>query len=73
MDKYLLNVACETKDKQSIQDALKGADVLLGLSAGNLVKAEWLVGMNADPLIMALANPTPEIDPALAIKTRPDA
>jgi len=73
MDKYLMNVACDTKDMNSIKDALKGADILLGLSAGNLVKPEWLEGMNKDPLVMALANPTPEIDPALAIKTRPDA
>jgi len=57
----------------SIKEALKDTDILLGLSAGNLVKQDWLLDMRPSPLIMALANPTPEIDPALAISVRPDA
>ena len=59
--------------ESSMAEMLNGADVFLGLSAGNLLKPEWLSGMNKNPLIMALANPTPEIDPALAKNARPDA
>ncbi|MBO6934898.1 MAG: NADP-dependent malic enzyme [Deltaproteobacteria bacterium] len=56
-----------------IVDLLKGADVMLGLSAGNLVQPEALKGMAKNPIIFALANPDPEIDYRLAQETRPDA
>jgi malate dehydrogenase (oxaloacetate-decarboxylating) len=46
--------------------ALDGADVFIGLSAGNTLKPEQVTMMAADPIIFAMANPTPEIDPALA-------
>lgn len=55
------------------KDALKGADVLLGLSKGNLLTPEDIMGMNSDPLIFALSNPTPEIMPDVVKKARPDA
>jgi malate dehydrogenase (oxaloacetate-decarboxylating) len=46
--------------------ALAGADVLIGLSAGNTLTVEHVRSMGTDPIIFAMANPTPEIDPALA-------
>jgi len=51
---------------------MRGADVFLGLSAGNLVKAEMVDSMSERPIVFALANPTPEIDPAEAKRVRPD-
>ncbi len=58
---------------RTLQEALHGADVFLGLSAAGALKAEWLPGMKENPLIFALANPTPEIMPEEARKIRPDA
>jgi malate dehydrogenase (oxaloacetate-decarboxylating)(NADP+) len=60
-------------DARSLGDVLVGADVFLGLSAPNVLKPEWLPQMAAKPLILALANPDPEILPELAKATRPDA
>ncbi len=58
---------------QTLPDVLPGADVFLGLSAPRVLKQEWL-GLLADkPMILALANPDPEIDPALVKAARPDA
>ncbi len=56
-----------------LPDVLAGADVFLGLSAPNVLKPEWLPLLAAKPLIMALANPDPEIMPDLAREHRPDA
>ncbi|UQD55199.1 NADP-dependent malic enzyme [Flavobacterium sp. K5-23] len=53
-------------------DALKGADVFLGLSAGNVLTPEMLLGMANDPIVFAMANPDPEIEYNLAIATRKD-
>ncbi len=58
---------------RSLQEVLPGADVFLGLSAAGVLKAEWLAGMAEKPLILALANPEPEIMPDLAKAVRPDA
>src|SRR3954463_7490752 len=60
-------------DARTLGDVLVGADVFLGLSAPNVLKPEWLPQMAAKPLILALANPNPEILPELAKKARPDA
>ena len=60
-------------DARTLEQALPGTDVFLGLSAPNVLKPEWLVHFNAKPLIMALANPDPEITPELAQLHRPDA
>ncbi|MBP7991418.1 MAG: NADP-dependent malic enzyme, partial [Rhodocyclaceae bacterium] len=60
-------------ESRTLKDALVGADVFMGLSAAGALKAEWLPPMNANPLIFALANPTPEIMPEEARKVRPDA
>jgi hypothetical protein len=56
-----------------LPDALPGADVFLGLSAPNVLKPEWLATMAEKPLILALANPDPEITPDAARAARPDA
>lgn len=60
-------------DQLTITQALQGADVFLGLSAGNILKEESLRLMADRPIIFALANPDPEIHPATAAKLRPDA
>jgi malate dehydrogenase (oxaloacetate-decarboxylating)(NADP+) len=54
-------------------EAIEGADIFLGLSAPNVLKPEMLQTMAPDPLVLALANPVPEIDPELARATRADA
>ena len=52
--------------KGSLADALAGADVFIGVSSANLVSADMIKGMNSDPIVFALANPVPEIDPDVA-------
>lgn len=56
----------------TLGEAAKGADVFLGLSAGNIFTPEMLLSMNNNPIVFAMANPVPEIDYNLAISTRPD-
>ncbi|MES2545071.1 MAG: NADP-dependent malic enzyme [Bacteroidota bacterium] len=56
----------------NLNDALKGADMFLGLSAGNILSPEMLVGMASNPIVFAMANPIPEIDYDIAIATRKD-
>jgi malate dehydrogenase (oxaloacetate-decarboxylating)(NADP+) len=58
---------------RKLADVIEGADIFLGLSAGGVLKPDLLKRMARDPLILALANPTPEIMPELAIAERPDA
>jgi malate dehydrogenase (oxaloacetate-decarboxylating)(NADP+) len=58
---------------QTLQDVLPGADVFLGLSAPRVLKAEWLPLFADKPLILALANPEPEILPEAVSAARPDA
>lgn len=62
------------KDTASVglAEAIKGADVFLGLSVGNILTPEMLLSMNSDPIVFAMANPVPEIDYNLAIATRDD-
>jgi malate dehydrogenase (oxaloacetate-decarboxylating)(NADP+) len=71
MDEYKSSFAVET-ELRTLSEAMQGADVFLGLSAGNLVKAEMVDSMSKRPIVFALANPTPEIDPAEAKRVRPD-
>lgn len=54
--------------KGTLADAMAGADVFIGVSAGNIVSEEMVKSMNKDAIIFAMANPTPEIMPDLAIK-----
>ncbi|CAM2157011.1 MULTISPECIES: NADP-dependent malic enzyme [Paraburkholderia] len=58
---------------RSLSEVIDGADVFLGLSAGGVLKAEMVKKMADKPLILALANPTPEIFPEIALEARPDA
>ncbi|MEM5388674.1 NADP-dependent malic enzyme [Paraburkholderia phymatum] len=60
-------------DARTLSDVIAGADVFLGLSAGGVLKQEMVKQMADKPLILALANPTPEILPELALEVRPDA
>ena len=55
-----------------LEQVLEGADVFVGLSKGNILKPENLLTMATNPIVFAMANPTPEIDYDLAIQTRKD-
>ncbi len=72
MDQYK-SIYAKRTDLRRLDQITEGADVFLGLSAAGVLKPEMLVSMADKPLIMALANPTPEIMPDLARKARPDA
>jgi malate dehydrogenase (oxaloacetate-decarboxylating)(NADP+) len=72
MDKWKAVYAQDT-DKRKLADVIDGADVFLGLSAPGVLKPDMAARMGPQPLIMALANPTPEIMPDEALKARPDA
>jgi len=56
----------------SLEEALKGADVFLGLSSGDILTPNMLLGMAPNPIVFAMANPDPEINYDLAIATRKD-
>ena len=60
-------------DRRTLTEALGGADVFLGLSAGGALKPEMVKDMAKGPIIFAMANPEPEIRPELAKAARPDA
>lgn len=59
-------------DKKTLDDAIDGADIFLGLSGPDLLSAEQLKKMAANPIVFACANPDPEIKPEIAHKTRDD-
>lgn len=58
--------------RRTLADAMQGADVFIGVSGPNLLKPEMLTSMAANPIVFALSNPDPEINPELAMKTRDD-
>ena len=66
-------VFAQPTTQRSLRDAIKGADVFLGLSAGGVLKADMVTTMAERPLIFALANPTPEISPEQVHAVRSDA
>ena len=72
MDPYKARFARETTAR-TLAEAIAGADVFLGLSAPRVVSQEMVRSMAERPLILALANPVPEIDPEEARAARPDA
>src|ERR1700710_2626870 len=72
MDKWKAVYAQKT-DKRKLADVIPGADIFLGLSAPNVLKPEMVKRMAEKPLVVALANPKPEIMPDEARKARPDA
>jgi len=72
MNPHKLGLAAETSSR-TLEEALKGADVFVGLSIANSVAPQMLSGMNGRPIVFALANPDPEITWEEAIAARPDA
>jgi malate dehydrogenase (oxaloacetate-decarboxylating)(NADP+) len=72
MDKWKAVYAQKT-DKRTLAEVIGGADIFLGVSAAGVLKPEMVAQMADKPLVMALANPTPEIMPDEARKVRPDA
>lgn len=60
-------------DARTLPEVLPGADIFLGLSAPRVFKPEWLPLLAPNPLILAMANPDPEILPELVYASRPDA
>ena len=71
LNEYKLPYAKAT-DARTLADALKGADVFIGVSKANTVTPEMLLSMAPTPIVFAMANPDPEIDFALAKATRSD-
>lgn len=71
MNPYKEEFANDTKAR-TLMDAMKGADVFIGLSAAGAVTPEMLMGMAKKPIVFAMANPDPEITPIEAKKARPD-
>ncbi|KAA9357320.1 NADP-dependent malic enzyme [Larkinella humicola] len=61
-----------TRDLYTLQEAMKGADVFIGLSKGNVVTQDMVRSMAKDAIVFAMANPTPEISYPEAVEARPD-
>jgi len=69
LNEYHLEIARITNPERlsgDLETALEGADFFIGVSKGNILKPEWIKKMSRKPVIFALANPVPEIDPELA-------
>jgi malate dehydrogenase (oxaloacetate-decarboxylating)(NADP+) len=71
MNKWKEQLACDTP-KRTLADALDGADVFIGVSSAGALSKEFLLKMNKDPIIFAMANPEPEIRPEVAKSIRDD-
>ena len=71
MNKYKERFVVDT-DCRTLADALRGADVFYGLSVANVMTPEMVKSMAEDPIIFAMANPDPEINPDLAKEARKD-
>ncbi len=72
LDPYKAPYAIET-NARTLEEVIENADIFLGLSVGGILTAQMVDKMSERPLIMALANPTPEIMPEEARKVRPEA
>jgi malate dehydrogenase (oxaloacetate-decarboxylating)(NADP+) len=72
LDEMRLQFATHRKDITTLADAMKNADVFVGLSAGNVVTPAMLVSMAKNPVVFAMANPEPEINYDLATAARKD-
>ena len=68
MQKEMVEVTNLEEKEGSLADALKGADIFVGVSAPGIVSEEMVASMNKDAIIFAMANPVPEIMPDLAKK-----
>jgi malate dehydrogenase (oxaloacetate-decarboxylating)(NADP+) len=71
LNTYKFALACET-EKRTLAEAMEGADVFIGVSGANLLPAELLKTMAANPIVFALSNPDPEIDWLTAHDCRQD-
>lgn len=71
MNEHKERFAAET-DKRTLKEALRGADLFLGVSAADCLTPEMIKSMNDNPLVFAMANPDPEIKPEIALKARDD-
>ena len=71
VNKYKAAFAVDTK-KETLNDAMNGADVFIGVARGNLVTQEMVKSMAEKPIIFALSNPDPEISPVEAFTCRND-
>jgi malate dehydrogenase (oxaloacetate-decarboxylating)(NADP+) len=72
LDDIRMEFATDRKDVKTLADAMKNADVFVGLSAGNVVTPAMLVSMAKNPVVFAMANPEPEINYDLAVAARKD-
>ena len=72
LDEIRLQFATTRKDIKTLAEAMKNADVFVGLSAGNVVSPDMLKSMAKNPIVFAMANPEPEIAYDLAINARKD-
>lgn len=66
-------VYAQKTSARTLGEIIKDADIFLGLSTGDIVTEDMVKSMAANPIILALANPNPEINPELAKRVRPDA
>lgn len=71
IESYKMSFVRDTRIR-SLETAVRGSDVVIGVSRGDLLKPEWLRKMRERPIIMAMANPIPEIMPAAARAVRDD-
>ena len=71
LNPYKFGVAVES-EARTLDDAMRGADVFIGVSGPDLVSAEMLASMAERPIVFALSNPVPEIRPEIAHKVRSD-
>ena len=72
VDEQLKEDFARETNLRTLGDAIKGADIFIGVSAKDVLTPEMLKSMNRDPIVFAMANPDPEIDYNLAVQTRSD-
>ncbi len=72
LNKYKEELAVESNDR-TLEDAMKGADMVLGLSGPGVISKDMVKSMAKDPIVYACANPTPEITPEEVFEARSDA
>lgn len=72
LNKYLQPFAVSNKEGKTLVHAMKGADVFIGLSAGNILDEKMIQSMAKDPIVFAMANPSPEIEYNKAVAARKD-
>jgi malate dehydrogenase (oxaloacetate-decarboxylating)(NADP+) len=71
MNEYKARFAVET-DRRTLEEAVRGSDVFIGVSVGDVMSPDMLLDMAPNPIVLAMANPDPEIAYPLAVRTRSD-